>query len=98
MGYFPESLAIVGCGPSEIGTGNGKKIDSFENVIRMNNYVVSSEFIVDYGEKTTHWCHCGWANVKNRDQKYKGVFIAAPIASVKKENLNTSKALQVGRP
>jgi len=50
-----KTVAIVGNGPQELGSGNGKKIDSYDVVIRFNDYVISSEFAVDYGQKTNVW-------------------------------------------
>lgn len=55
MKYFPNNLAIVGNAPSELGTGNGKPIDSFDYVLRFNRYNISDEFVNDYGKKITHW-------------------------------------------
>ncbi len=49
-----KSVAIVGNGPSEIGTGRGAEIDSHDIVIRFNNYVTEG-FEADYGRKTDIW-------------------------------------------
>lgn len=49
-----KSVALVGNGPSEIGTGNGKIIDNFDIVIRFNNFTTKC-FAHDYGEKTDIW-------------------------------------------
>ena len=49
-----KKLAIVGNAPSEIGTGNGKKIDSYDIVVRINNYVIDG-YENDYGTKTDIW-------------------------------------------
>ena len=47
-----KSVAIVGNGPQEIGTKNGKKIDSYDVVIRFNGFKCCG-FEDDYGSKTT---------------------------------------------
>lgn len=49
-----KKVAIVGNGPSEIGKGNGEKIDSYDIVIRFNNYKVDG-YEKDYGTKTDIW-------------------------------------------
>jgi hypothetical protein len=46
------SIAIVGNGPYELGTGNGTGIDSHDMVVRCNNYNESPEYKKDYGSKT----------------------------------------------
>lgn len=46
-----KKVAIIGNGPQEIGTGNGEKIDSYEVVIRFNDYGDSEEHRSDYGSK-----------------------------------------------
>ncbi|WJD64066.1 glycosyltransferase family 29 protein [Pseudomonas kurunegalensis] len=47
------SFCLVGNAPTEIGSGNGKIIDSKELVIRINNY--SLDFPEDYGSKEDVW-------------------------------------------
>jgi|SRR5476649_179612 len=49
-----KSIAIVGNGPSEIGMGKGSEIDSYDIVIRFNNYTTQGHE-QDYGSKTTVW-------------------------------------------
>jgi hypothetical protein len=46
------TVAIVGNGPHELGTGNGSEIDAHDIVARFNNYNESPEFVRDYGSKT----------------------------------------------
>ena len=49
-----KRVAIVGNGPQELGTGNGKKIDSYDVVIRFNGGTkAGKEYAKDYGTKTT---------------------------------------------
>jgi uncharacterized protein YoxC len=45
------TVAIVGNGPQELGTGNGVEIDSHDIVVRFNNYNESLEYKKDYGSK-----------------------------------------------
>ena len=56
-----KRVAIVGNGPQELGTGNGKKIDSYDVVIRFNDFSSDEEFIKDYGSKTSVWAKCGYS-------------------------------------
>ncbi len=72
---FVDSLAIIGNAPSEVGTNNGKLIDSFDKVIRFNNYTIDD----DYGYKTTHWCRWPGVSTKHREEEYEKVLIANPI-------------------
>lgn len=51
-----KTIAIVGNGPQELGSNNGKKIDSYDVVIRFNAFDTSEKFKVDYGSKTNVWC------------------------------------------
>lgn len=46
-------FCIVGNAPTETGRGNGKKIDSFKTVIRINNY--GTNMPDDYGTKEDVW-------------------------------------------
>jgi hypothetical protein len=47
-----KTMAIVGNGAHELGTGNGTEIDSHDIVVRFNNFNESSTYIKDYGAKT----------------------------------------------
>lgn len=49
-----KSVAVVGNGPSEIGTGNGGRIDAHDLVIRFNNFKTEG-FQKDYGSRTSVW-------------------------------------------
>lgn len=55
---FPEKLAIIGNAPTEIGSNNGELIDSFDKVMRFNNYVIGDKFEKDYGARVDFWCRC----------------------------------------
>ena len=50
-----KRVALVGNGPQEIGTANGKKIDQYDVVIRFNEFETDGDFAVDYGHKTDIW-------------------------------------------
>lgn len=49
-----KSVAVVGNGPQEIGKGKGKEIDSYDIVVRFNNFQLEG-FEKDYGTKTNIW-------------------------------------------
>ena len=62
-----RTIAVVGNGPSEIGKGLGKEIDSHDIVIRFNNYSTEG-FEEDYGTKTNIWVRgSGASDVINRE-------------------------------
>jgi hypothetical protein len=50
-----KGYCVVGNSPCEVGVGNGKKIDSFENIIRFNDFSIKKEFQYDYGAKVNIW-------------------------------------------
>lgn len=52
--YKKSKVCVIGNGISLRGSGIGKKINSYENVIRCNFYEISG-YEQDVGEKTTHW-------------------------------------------
>jgi len=61
-----KTVAIVGNGPYELETGNGKIIDSYDAVVRFNHFNIESQYKNDYGSKTniysslprlTYKCH-----------------------------------------
>lgn len=70
-------VCIVGNGPTEVGTGNGGLIDSFDKVYRCNNFVIDG-YEKDYGSKTDVW-----VNTFARDIKYpkfkKGMEMFCPL-------------------
>lgn len=53
-----KKVALVGNGPQEVGSGNGKIIDSYDVVIRMNKYIINHKTEKDYGKKVTIWVNC----------------------------------------
>ena len=59
-----KTIAVVGNGPSEIGKGKGKEIDSHDIVIRFNNYRVEG-FEQDYGSRTDVWIKCSSDDIKH---------------------------------
>lgn len=50
-----NNFCVVGNSPSEVGSGNGPLIDSYDVVIRFKNYDLSEEYVGDYGKKTDVW-------------------------------------------
>ncbi|EKF9925046.1 glycosyltransferase family 29 protein, partial [Vibrio cholerae] len=54
-----NSYAIVGNGPSEIDSKNGKEIDAKSIVVRFNAFDVSYPLSIDYGSKTDIWVKAG---------------------------------------
>jgi hypothetical protein len=49
----PGRVCILGNAPTERGSGHGTRIDSFDVVIRMNDYCINQP--ADYGTKQTVW-------------------------------------------
>ena len=47
-----KSIAVVGNGPQELGRKSGTRIDSYDIVIRFNNFNTNKQFAIDYGKKT----------------------------------------------
>lgn len=52
-----KKVTLVGNGPQEIGSASGKKIDSYDVVIRFNKFEILDKFAIDYGRKTTIWAN-----------------------------------------
>lgn len=72
-----KRVAVVGNGPQEVGSGNGNKIDSYDIVIRFNDFPDGKEFCKDYGSKTDVWfCAC-WTKTQWRNDP--PVFFAGDI-------------------
>ena len=53
-----KKVAIIGNGTQEIASGNGKKIDAYDVVIRINDYRITDKTSADYGSKVTVWANC----------------------------------------
>lgn len=49
------SYCVVGNSPCELGTNNGKKIDSHNIVFRFNDFSLNPKFQNDYGSKKNAW-------------------------------------------
>lgn len=60
-----KTVAVVGNGPSEIGTGHGTRIDSYDKVVRFNNYKTAG-FESDYGTKTSVWVTSAGVDVNHQ--------------------------------
>ena len=79
MSIFPERMAIVGSGPNERGTNNGKFIDASDKVIRFNNYVVGDKFSNDYGRRTDYWCRTFCGDIVERAENFERILIPLPL-------------------
>lgn len=55
LNQHSNSIAFIGNSPVELGKSNGAKIDSFQKVVRFNNYSIEDHFIKDYGSKVNVW-------------------------------------------
>jgi len=74
-----KTVAIIGNGPYEIGSGNGKKIDSYDVVIRFNDYVLGDKFKDDYGTKTDVWALAASFSPKKLPDEFNEIqFIVEP--------------------
>jgi hypothetical protein len=62
-----QQIAIVGNGPSELGTRNGPAIDQNKYVIRFNNYKTAG-FEEDYGTRTDIWVCANFDGLENRTE------------------------------
>lgn len=60
-----KKVAVVGNGGNELEKKQGTKIDSYDVVIRFNNY--PNNYIADYGEKTNIWVRNSARETKDRD-------------------------------
>lgn len=50
-----KSLALVGNGGNQLGTGSGKRIDQADLVVRFNNFQLGLEYQADYGKRVDIW-------------------------------------------
>jgi len=79
-----KSICIVGNSATVIGRGKGRQIDDFENVCRINDWVVNG-FQQDVGSKITHWVTGAgqqipdWSKNRNLGGKYTIVLWPSPI-------------------
>jgi len=74
-----KSIAIVGNAPSELGKGLGKEIDSYDVVIRFNNYSTEAQYIGDYGTKANVWAITpGIESLNYQEAFYEYDFVMSP--------------------
>lgn len=59
-----KSVAVVGNGPGNLGSGNGARIDAHDIVIRFNNFPAGYE--ADYGGRTDIWVRGAHQDVRDR--------------------------------
>ncbi|MBU2925113.1 glycosyltransferase family 29 protein [Colwellia sp. 1_MG-2023] len=74
-----KSIAIVGNSPSELGKGHGKEIDSYDVVIRFNNYSTEAKYADDYGRKVNVWAITpGIESLNYQEAFYEYDFVMSP--------------------
>ncbi|WP_029150373.1 glycosyltransferase family 29 protein [Microbacterium indicum] len=59
-----KSVAVVGNGPGNVGTGRGAEVDGHDVVIRFNNF--PADHAADYGERTDVWVRGAHQDVRDR--------------------------------
>lgn len=59
-----KTIAVVGNGPGNLGTGKGSEVDGHDVVIRFNNYPAGYE--ADYGSRTDVWVRGAHQDVRDR--------------------------------
>jgi hypothetical protein len=72
----PTPFVVVGNGATQR-EGNGRFIDSFPTVIRLNNFVIKG-YETRVGQKTSAWCVNGWGDVPYREL---GIPVFTPFSS-----------------
>jgi len=78
------TIAIVGNAGNEIGKQKGKVIDSFDCVVRFNNYSIDEKYRADYGKYTFAWCCTFWSDTDYRNKTgYDHVFCPMPMQDEK---------------
>jgi hypothetical protein len=92
---YDDKLIIVGNGLSLIDRKMGKTIDSFKDVVRINNYVIEG-YEEHVGSKTTIWCRNNSNRTQERDcSQFDQVIIASPARDYASEaNYHSSIILQ----
>lgn len=86
MGLNNKTIVVIGNGTSILDYKFGNLIDSFTDVVRFNDYVISGfeEYI---GLKTTIWARSNSKRTKDRDwSQFKRVIIASPEWNFKTTN------------
>ena len=72
-----KSVAVVGNGPQELGKGKGYKIDSYDIVIRFNNFNTNG-FEKDYGSKTDIFIRNGSMELKDVNRQFNKICVWEP--------------------
>ncbi|MDF1666255.1 MAG: glycosyltransferase family 29 protein [Planctomycetota bacterium] len=84
-----KSVAIVGNGPSEVGTGNGSIIDQHDYVVRFNNYQTEG-FELDYGSRADIWVCNGANEIERRtDEELEGYKLIILEPDLNRDRINT---------
>ena len=75
-----QSFCIVGNSPCELGKRQGKIIDSFDIVIRFNEYPETHPEILDYGKKTDIWAKAPrYREITPKNNKFKLILVATSV-------------------
>lgn len=83
--FSNKKICVVGNSPKEIGLGKGKLIDSYDIVVRFNDF--STEYPNDYGIKTNVWVRASNDNVlETLEQKNNCKFDLIIVRSYHKNN------------
>jgi hypothetical protein len=67
--FKDKSIAIIGNGGSLCDSNSGEEIDSYDIVIRFNNFNTSGSYQKDVGSKTSYWCNTFCADIKPREDE-----------------------------
>ena len=91
------SVIIVANGPSISNYQFGKKIDDFENIVRINNFKTFGfeEFI---GSKTTIWCNGANQNLEKRNEHFQRIMVFNPpnLLSIKGDSIHNRIQKRLG--
>ena len=88
-----KSFCVVGNAPNEFGKHKGKLIDSFETVIRFNDF--SLEFSQDYGKKVDIWVRAAIDEViETLEEKNKESFRIIFYRNIGKKNKKSVNYLE----
>jgi hypothetical protein len=81
--WLTQDAAIVGNGPSEVGKGSGRLIDSHKTILRFNNFILNPEHYDDYGSRTDCWVTSFYLDILPRKERFKQILCPLPIHSTK---------------